>query len=349
MKSPRGAGAGASGLSERTTGILHHPAPLLHHPAARELKVVIVFTGSHGAIHMTAATRLIVALGLGGVSMDVIIEFSTALAEAGIPCHGDMIADGKLHRFKVDGDHNRKCWYVFYPDGVPSGAYGCWKRAISGTWSAKNSDRFTKSERSQWKRRIDDARRQREAEEARRRAETESRAAMIWRTAQPVELHPYLAKKRLKAHGIRQYKSCLVIPLRDAAGFIHSLQFIDGEGRKRFLSGGAITGNYHSIGEYKGVLCIGEGYTTCATVHQTTGHATAAALFSTNLKPVAISLRRKFPDAKIIVCADNDRFTPGNPGVTKAREAALAVQGLLAVPKFEDIGPYDYYREGGRG
>ncbi len=186
-------------------------------------------------------------------------------------------------------------------------------------------------------------------EEARRRAEAKSRAAIIWKIARPVELHPYLAKKRVKAHRIRQYKGCLVIPLRNTAGFIRSLQFIDGEGRKRFLSGGAISGNYHSIGKYEGTLCIGEGYATCATVHEATGHATAVSFFSNNLKPVAIGLRRKFPDAKIIVCADNDRFTPGNPGVTKACEAARAVQGLLAVPRFDDIGPYDYYGEEGHG
>lgn len=47
----------------------------------------------------------------------------------------------------------------------------------------------------------------------------------------------------------------------------------------------------------------------------------------------------------IILCADNDRFTPGNPGVTKAREAAIAVDGYLTVPRFDDLGPYDYYTE----
>ena len=65
MESPLREGAGESGLSERTVGILHQPAPLLHHPAARELKAVIVFAGSHGAIPMTTATRLIAALGFG--------------------------------------------------------------------------------------------------------------------------------------------------------------------------------------------------------------------------------------------------------------------------------------------
>ena len=46
---------------------------------------------------------------------------------------------------------------------------------------------------------------------------------------------------------------------------------------------------------------------------------------------LAQALRRKFPDAEILVCADNDTETPGNPGLTRAREAAAAVGGLIAL------------------
>lgn len=283
------------------------------------------------------------------MSMDAIEQFRDAMQSAGLNPPGVIEADGHLHRFKVDGDHNPNCWYVFYPDGVPSGAYGCWKRAISVTWSTKNGDTFTESERTEWKRRMDDTRRQREAGAARRRAEAREKAASIWKSSQPVDLHHYLTRKRVKAFGIRQSRGALVIPLRDTAGEIHSLQFIGAGGDKRFLTGGAITGHYFAMGRYQGTLCIAEGYATAATVHQATGHAVAVAFNARNLKPVALALRRKFPGAKLILCADNDRFTPGNPGVTKAREAALAVQGLLAVPKFDDIGPYDYYREGSHG
>jgi putative DNA primase/helicase len=53
-----------------------------------------------------------------------------------------------------------------------------------------------------------------------------------------------------------------------------------------------------------------------------------------NLLPVARALRGDFPDLRLIVCADDDAKTPGNPGLTKAREAAQAVGGLLAVPDF---------------
>jgi putative DNA primase/helicase len=168
----------------------------------------------------------------------------------------------------------------------------------------------------------------------------------IWWLSQPVELHPYLTRKRVKAFGIRQYRSALVIPLRDTSGVIHSLQFIDAEGDKRFLAGGAISSHYHAIGQHSGTLCIAEGYATAATIHQATRHAVAVAFNAGNLKPMALALRKKFPEAKLIICADNDRYTPGNPGVAKARAAAMAVNGCLVVPRFDDLGPFDYYREG---
>ena len=57
----------------------------------------------------------------------------------------------------------------------------------------------------------------------------------------------------------------------------------------------------------------------------------AVAFDAGNLEPVALALRAKFPHIEITLCADNDMNTPGNPGLSRAREAAAAVGGLLAV------------------
>jgi len=46
-----------------------------------------------------------------------------------------------------------------------------------------------------------------------------------------------------------------------------------------------------------------------------------------NLKAVAEALRAKYPDIEIIISADDDYVTEGNPGITKATEAARAVNG----------------------
>jgi len=53
-----------------------------------------------------------------------------------------------------------------------------------------------------------------------------------------------------------------------------------------------------------------------------------------NLMPVAEALRARFPDADLVLVADNDLKPDrdGNPGLTAARKVALAVDGRLAVP-----------------
>lgn len=44
--------------------------------------------------------------------------------------------------------------------------------------------------------------------------------------------------------------------------------------------------------------------------------------------------RREYPGAVLVVCADDDHVIEENPGISKATEAAQAVNGLLAVPCF---------------
>lgn len=56
-----------------------------------------------------------------------------------------------------------------------------------------------------------------------------------------------------------------------------------------------------------------------------------------DLKAVAKVLREAHPGAELVVCADDDRHTEGNPGVAHARAAAAAVGGLLVVPRFQIV------------
>jgi phage/plasmid primase-like uncharacterized protein len=49
---------------------------------------------------------------------------------------------------------------------------------------------------------------------------------------------------------------------------------------------------------------------------------------------VAIWLRAKLPDLKIVLCAGNDTCSPGHTGLPKAIKASRRVDGWLAVPYF---------------
>lgn len=263
-----------------------------------------------------------------------------AMIEAGLAMHDpvSLVGDGKVQRYRVEGDKagSLNGWYVLHPDIKPFGAFGSWKTGQKVSWSAERPETMTRSQRNALAAKMQAVRAAHEAETAKVQAEAAKRALRLWERAKPAcNDHPYLVKKRVHAYGIRDLRGQLVIPLRDVEGKLHNLQFISADGRsKPFLIGGRVRGCYHSIGRLQEVLCICEGYSTGATLHQATGHATAVSFGRTNLEPVARALRGKFPALMLVVCADNDTSSPGNPGLTSARKAAQAVGAALAVPQF---------------
>jgi prophage antirepressor-like protein len=162
----------------------------------------------------------------------------------------------------------------------------------------------------------------------------------------------------VKAHGLKIDRQTLLIPLQDERGNITSLQKIwpnpqiPGKFIKGFLKGSRIQGCSFILGSIADEVAICEGYATGAAIYEITGLPVVIAFSSNNLQYVAGLIAKKHPKTKIIVAADNDRFKPGNPGLTKAKEAAAAVGAKLVVPVFEndDGDPTDfndlYVREG---
>jgi putative DNA primase/helicase len=198
-------------------------------------------------------------------------------------------------------------------------------------------------------------RRQKERRERQNR--TARRARAIWAAAKlaPAE-HSYLLKKHIQPHGARlttwqrsyedksgkhklTVENALIIPLVDAAGRIRNLQAIFpaeslelGRG-KDFLPFGETAGLFWWIGTEKtDPVMIAEGFATAATLHEETGYRVYIAFTAGNLLAVGLIIRKHLPAVKIIFAADNDEKTLNNPGLTKANEAALAVDGFVACP-----------------
>lgn len=189
-------------------------------------------------------------------------------------------------------------------------------------------------------------------------------------TREPVK-HPYLARKGITMPGavrVGQYHrwtpdgaitidGSLLIPIRDETRAIVSLQAIfpsDANPLERdrdYLPGGKKQGGYFVVGSVKAdskTILICEGYATGCTLHQATGYPVVVAFDAGNLPEIARIIRSKLPDAKIVMAADNDQWTPpekgGNAGVRKATEASMLCRGLVAVPHFRDESdePTDY-------
>ncbi len=289
--------------------------------------------------------------GAGAEANAVLDQFRAELVARNIIPPDPIVADGQLHRCNAAGARGHgDAAYLLHLDGTPAGGFENWRDGLGWeTWHHESGQVTTPAERQRLshlsmaaKAARDDATRQRH-EKARHYAER------IWSASRPAPTdHPYLARKGVDAYGLRVYKGALVVPVRDLAGVLHSLQFISPGGVKRFLRGGRVHGYCFWVGprpESTGgtpfTVCIAEGFSTGASLHEASGHAVVIAFHAGNLGPAATAIWARYRDARIVVCADDDVNTPGNPGRTKAEEAARQVGDWLAVPDFGDARPVD--------
>lgn len=145
----------------------------------------------------------------------------------------------------------------------------------------------------------------------------------------------------LKHQGKRIQGAVVVVPLRDSPcnPNVSSLQFIDNDGNKTMLAGGKIKGNawypfsfknpsrMHATLDYA-TIGICEGVATAMSIYKMSGFYTIAAMSCTNLKSVALKIRKTFPNARIVIFGDK-----GN-GERDAYLAAQAVSGDVKIPSF---------------
>lgn len=251
------------------------------------------------------------------------------------------LQDGKVARYELEqgkkGNTNGALC-VYSNSGKPAGWFWSWADSIKQSWTSFDVSAISDEERKAMRAKQDEVNRQRDVEQKRVWAEVAEKAQKLWDAGGPAKtgetVHPYLVAKGVKPFGIKALRQSLMVPARNAEGQITTLQFIKDNGEKRFLTGGRIVGSYFSIGKPDKVLLICEGFATGATLFEATGYAVAVAFNAGNLLPVAKALRAKFPDLTILICGDNDLATDGNPGLTKAREAAAAIGARFVVPDF---------------
>jgi phage/plasmid primase-like uncharacterized protein len=270
--------------------------------------------------------------------MNYIEDFRAAMLQAGLDCRSDIPSDGRLHRFKPEGDKDACAWFVLFNGDRPAGAFGCWRRQLTQKWhvqgpAIKGADLVEAQKR--WR----EAEAQRAADERDRHQRFSEKVAVYLKTLLPAtDDHPYLSSKKVPAIGPLKLNSDndLVLPLSDETGKVWSYQTIDVVGDKPFMPGGRVKGCFYPLhNRNDSPLVICEGYATGASIHQATNWAVWCAMNCGNLKDVALSARHCFSDRRIVIAADNDRFTEGsNPGIEKAAHAADAVKGLVVIPEF---------------
>lgn len=287
------------------------------------------------------------------------------------------IEPGRRFRFSTNGARSDDAgWGLLFPDGL-GGVLGDWRTGDQQVWQAKRDRQFSPEERRSWFEKIEREKKEAQAQRQKEANDAAGRAQEIWSSGKPAPAdHGYLKLKGINAYGLKVHSGTLVIrdmncdgalilPLRDSAGAVRTLEFIRADGEKRFLPFGDPRGCYYAIGRPGDTLAVTEGFATGASIHKATGLPVRIAATAGNLLDVAKAIREKAPQAKLIICADNDRRTVCqrhkaegvkeavsplserpewcrcNPGVTAALEAARAVGGTLAVPKVKEGTDYN--------
>lgn len=273
---------------------------------------------------------------------DLIREFIDYMSAHECEPTGQIIPDNEFHDFRIASDPAGKVkgYYSLRidNDGFAVGCFGDRRVGENIGWTPKTKKAWTPEDKAAWKQRTEDA----------KRVQANQDAAIVanasWIAAKPATSHPYIDRKGIAPLVTRiDSDSNLLIPMY-LDGKIVNVQSIDAEGNKLFLPGAKKSGTYCPLTaktDDKSVILICEGFATGASLREATGYPVMVAFDAGNLPKVAKIAREKRPDARIIICADNDTETivkgqPKNVGLIKGKEAAALVGGFCIWPEMPE-------------
>lgn len=275
-----------------------------------------------------------------------------------IEAHDVVIGTRRRCRAK-DGGREKRGWFQLYELPKADGSGQLIVGSFGAFWGAENvvqkvelpskeRKAMSTEQLDALKARIAADKKKAEADAQRRSDEAARHADYAWRKCVEGsrDQSEYLKRKRIETHGGRfSPGGNFVIPMQDAERRTYGLQVIypqkkNGRDKDFWPAGLAKKGHFFLIGGIPDrLLLIAEGFATAASLNQATNLPVAVAFDAGNLLPVAKALRAKYKRAKFLICADDDYRTEGNPGVTHARNAAMAVEGEVVFPIFADERP----------
>lgn len=277
------------------------------------------------------------------ITRDPMGDAINVLVAEGAKVSGTLIKD-KLTRVKGARckGQDKDFWYHYteiddtQEDGHIIGIlnYGYWKDGTSLNWCSRSENKMSNAERSAFIARHQAMQIAREQEELARQAEAAEKAYYIWNSTSPAnDEHPYLVRKGVKAsEGMRIGRNGNLIIPAAVDGKITTLQFIDDDGNKKFLSGGRKKSSWFVITGEGDTVYIAEGYSTGRSVHEATGCTVYIAWDSGNLYDVCNYVKKMHENQIKIIAADDDFKNKKNTGRQKAEQASEALNIKVVFP-----------------
>jgi putative DNA primase/helicase len=281
---------------------------------------------------------------------ELINEFVSAMIEEGLgPAHpSDIKADDKRRDYQLSGDpkSKKKGFYKLRVVGdFACGFFGDYRQGDFHSWHSNAPRRYTAEERRAFALKAEAERKRAEDDRKWRLLEVAQQAADDLLFLEPCTIHPYLTRKCIKAHGALVSGNDLILPMRDHER-VWNYQKITPDGDKFFLLEGRKAGTWFEIDGPCETICIAEGFATGASAHEGVNCLVRVAWDCGNLPAVAIATRRQYPNAQIIICADNDPPKTNRKGdlVSAGRKAANKAAGAIggAIVVWPEFPPGDH-------
>src|SRR5258708_6390465 len=202
--------------------------------------------------------------------------------------------------------------YIYRSDGWPRWTINNHTDGLGPSVHVYKSskEKTTPAERAQIKQAVAQIKRDAEEERARvDKLQTDIATSLRrwWARLVPADAdHPYLVRKAVAPHGIRQWRNLLIVPMLEGDGLIWNFQFIAPDGAKRYRKGARAKSGLYVIEGGTDAVYVAEGFATAATIAEETGGATVVVAFTAGkLKSGADYARRRWPDAKIVIPSDD--------------------------------------------
>jgi putative DNA primase/helicase len=257
-------------------------------------------------------------------------------------------ADGKIHRFPLDHDDKKHSgWYMGHTNYRQDTGelyyfvvYGDWRSGEQKKYCSL-AGKLPPSQARAHKQQMEAARKAVEAEREADYAAAAEEAREFWESLTEEGDSPYLERKQIagRISGVRFEGKTLYVPIRDCSGKLLSLEQISPDGRKLSWSGAKKSGGFFVFETPscdKSRVFIAEGFATAASVHLATGAVAVCAFGTGNLKSVATSLKKLWPERQFVICGDLDKNEKSN-----SRELAeKAAKAILCACVFPNLTGY---------
>ena len=256
----------------------------------------------------------------GGNEQDLIAEMQAVGLNVGF-----LNTTGDLVRVNVqaspgvrpDKGNEKSGWYVVnVVHNHLFATYGNWRTGSEFKYSSVQVSTLSPADRQELQTKIKQAQDEARQQKLQRYEEVAKDCDSRWKAYSEVIKHPYLEKKGIKSISLKLHNKSLVVPIYNTHGSIRSLQYIQEDGTKRFVSAGQVQGNvfligtdFNSLGKIA-TLVVVEGMATGVSVYEATGFPVAC-VFSANFGHDAVKNLREKTDAKIFLAFDNDKSDLG--------------------------------------